>query len=263
MPSAATTPRRTCCTRRCAGAGDHVEQAGSFVARPAALRLHPLRRRHRRRDRRDRAAGQRRGARQRQRRRFETSKAEARGVGADRLLRREVRRHRARARGRPRSSCAAVRTSLPPATSGCSRWSARVDRLQPAAHRSDHWRRVRRSAAARRVRALAEARRTGRHHRRRGRPACSAGWTRSSRSRPSSSSSRSRLARQAAGSRRRPATGDRPPGRRARARDLRDLAIAIRQQPGVHRVVLMGATPSGGASLVAAVQPSGGSGLPT
>ena len=40
--------------------------------------------------------------------------------------------------------------------------------------------------------------------------------------------------------------------------DLRDLAVAVRQQPGVRRVVLMGATPTGGASLVAAVQPSEG-----
>jgi alanyl-tRNA synthetase len=40
--------------------------------------------------------------------------------------------------------------------------------------------------------------------------------------------------------------------------ELRDLAIAVRQQPGVRRVVLMGATPTGGASLVAAVQPSEG-----
>src|SRR5690606_38331484 len=36
--------------------------------------------------------------------------------------------------------------------------------------------------------------------------------------------------------------------------DLRDLAIAVRQQ-GVQRVVLMGETPTGGVSLVAAVQP--------
>jgi len=40
--------------------------------------------------------------------------------------------------------------------------------------------------------------------------------------------------------------------------ELRDLAIAVRQQPGVRRVVLMGATPTGGASIVAAVQPSEG-----
>ncbi len=32
--------------------------------------------------------------------------------------------------------------------------------------------------------------------------------------------------------------------------DLRDLAIAVRQQPGIRRVVLMGATPSGGVGLV-------------
>jgi alanyl-tRNA synthetase len=40
--------------------------------------------------------------------------------------------------------------------------------------------------------------------------------------------------------------------------DLRDLAIAVRQQPGIRRVVLLGETPSGGASLVAAVQTSEG-----
>ena len=40
--------------------------------------------------------------------------------------------------------------------------------------------------------------------------------------------------------------------------DLRDLAIAIRQQPGVDIVVLGGVSDSGGASLVAAVRPSPG-----
>jgi len=35
--------------------------------------------------------------------------------------------------------------------------------------------------------------------------------------------------------------------------DLRDLAIAVRQQPGVHTVVLGGVTDTGGVSLVAAV----------
>ncbi len=40
--------------------------------------------------------------------------------------------------------------------------------------------------------------------------------------------------------------------------DLRDLAIAVRQQPDVRRVVLMGETTSGGVSLVAAVQPDEG-----
>ena len=40
--------------------------------------------------------------------------------------------------------------------------------------------------------------------------------------------------------------------------DLRDLAIAIRQQPGVDIVVLGGVSDSGGASLVAAVRPSAG-----
>ncbi|MFP5488274.1 MAG: alanine--tRNA ligase-related protein, partial [Acidimicrobiia bacterium] len=40
--------------------------------------------------------------------------------------------------------------------------------------------------------------------------------------------------------------------------DLRELAIAVRQQTGVRRVVLLGETPSGGVSLVAAVQPDEG-----
>ena len=40
--------------------------------------------------------------------------------------------------------------------------------------------------------------------------------------------------------------------------DLRDLAIAVRQQPDIRRVVLMGETTSGGVSLVAAVDPAEG-----
>jgi alanyl-tRNA synthetase len=40
--------------------------------------------------------------------------------------------------------------------------------------------------------------------------------------------------------------------------DLRDLAIAVRQQPGIRRVVLMGVTSTGGVSLVAAVQSAEG-----
>jgi alanyl-tRNA synthetase len=40
--------------------------------------------------------------------------------------------------------------------------------------------------------------------------------------------------------------------------DLRDLAVAVRQQSGMRRIVLMGETPSGGVSLVAAVHPDEG-----
>jgi alanyl-tRNA synthetase len=40
--------------------------------------------------------------------------------------------------------------------------------------------------------------------------------------------------------------------------DLRDLAIAVRQQPGVHTVVLGGVTDSGGVALVAAVTEASG-----
>jgi alanyl-tRNA synthetase len=38
--------------------------------------------------------------------------------------------------------------------------------------------------------------------------------------------------------------------------DLRELALAVRQQPGISRVVLLGETPAGGVAIVAAVQPS-------
>jgi alanyl-tRNA synthetase len=40
--------------------------------------------------------------------------------------------------------------------------------------------------------------------------------------------------------------------------DLRDLALAVRQQPGVNAVVLVGATDTGGAALVAAVTAASG-----
>ncbi len=40
--------------------------------------------------------------------------------------------------------------------------------------------------------------------------------------------------------------------------DLRDLALAVRQQPGVRAVVLGGETDTGGAALVAAVTPDSG-----
>jgi len=40
--------------------------------------------------------------------------------------------------------------------------------------------------------------------------------------------------------------------------DMRSLALAVRNQPGVHTVVLAGLTPTGGVSLVAAVDPKSG-----
>jgi alanyl-tRNA synthetase len=40
--------------------------------------------------------------------------------------------------------------------------------------------------------------------------------------------------------------------------DLRELAIAVRDQPGIRRVVLIGVTPTGGVALVAAVDPAEG-----
>jgi alanyl-tRNA synthetase len=40
--------------------------------------------------------------------------------------------------------------------------------------------------------------------------------------------------------------------------ELRDLTLAVRQQPGIHAVVLGGVSPTGGVSLVAAVAPGSG-----
>jgi alanyl-tRNA synthetase len=40
--------------------------------------------------------------------------------------------------------------------------------------------------------------------------------------------------------------------------DLRELAIAVRQQPGIRLVILVGETTSGGVGLVAAVEPASG-----
>ncbi len=40
--------------------------------------------------------------------------------------------------------------------------------------------------------------------------------------------------------------------------DLRDLVVAVRQHGGIRRVVLIGATPTGGVALVAAVDPAEG-----
>ena len=40
--------------------------------------------------------------------------------------------------------------------------------------------------------------------------------------------------------------------------ELRELAVAVRQQPGMRIAVLIGVTPSGGVGLVAAVEPGGG-----
>ena len=40
--------------------------------------------------------------------------------------------------------------------------------------------------------------------------------------------------------------------------DLRELAIAVREQSDIRRVVLIGTTPTGGVALVAAVDPAEG-----
>ena len=114
------------------------------------------------------------------------------------------------------------------------------------------------AAPARRARAVRAGRSAGHHAGRGGRRrAPQAGRDQGARRTRSSSlrttAAAGRAAELAAG-------GDRRRGRRRASTasppgDLRDLAIAVRQQPGVSAVVLGGRSDTGGASLVAARRP--------
>ena len=181
-----------------------------------------------------------------------------------RLLRRQVRRHRAGARGRPAlaSSCAAARTCRPLGDIGPIKIvsaRARSARTCAASRPSPAPRPIDRLRHDEDV--LAEAASLAR------------------RASPTSWSTASAPARRDQGAARR-AQGAPPAGRR-RTRpsspqaavdgvvvagvdgldrdDLRELALAVREQPGIRAVVLGGAPEGGGAALVAAV--ATGSGL--
>ena len=209
-------------------------------------------------DRRDRDAGQRGDAAEHADTDLRDHQGRGRSARCDRLLRRQVRRHRARARGR------VVDRAVRWHPRACHRRHRHdqdrqriVDRLEPAPHRGRDRRGQRGAAATRR----AADRRCGPPGRQPGRgprsAACNAGSTRSRRS---TTRSRGCAAswRWAAppNSRRSPTTvcvvtqvDGLAPG------DLRDLAIAVRQQPGMRLVVIIGETTTGGVALVAAVTP--------
>ena len=172
---------------------------------------------------------------------FETTKDEADGARRHRLLRRQVRRHRPRARGRAaRSSCAAARTCAPPATSALIKIVSEASiGSQPAPHRGRHRREHACALLQRDEKLVADAARlvgsaTDELLGRRAAPARRDQGAAATRSRRCAASS--------------PAAGP-PSSPRRRSNgvvvtrvdgispgDLRDLAIAVRQQPGVaHR----------------------------
>ena len=235
-------------------------QAGRLArrARPAALRLLALRAGHARADRADRAPGQRRDAGQHRRAGVRDDQGRGRGDGRHRLLRRQVRRHRARPRGRlvgravrrhPRAGHRRHRHDQ-----GRQRG---LDRLQPAAHRGRHRRGQRGPPAARR----AGARRRGAGSSARPPDDLVGGVQRKLDELRALADEvkvlRAKLATGRAGELAATAADGAvvqrvdglAPG------DLRDLAIAVRNEPGVDVVVLAGETPTGGVSLVAAVRP--------
>ena len=254
-PSAATTPAPTCCTGRCARCSASTSsRPGSLVgARPAALRLQPLRARspptqiaeiERPRQRRDRSPTRRCAH-------YETTKDEAEALGAIAFFGDKygdiVRVLEA---GATRSSCAAAPT--------CTRHRRHrpdqdrqrgLDRLEPAPHRGRHRRgqRARCCSATRRwsptrrgcvgVAGRRPARRRAATPRRdQGAPRRDQGAARPAAPRAAPPSSRPS-----------PTTAwSSPRSTASTPGDLRDLAIAVRQQPGIRAVVLGGETDTGG-----------------
>ena len=120
-----TTPRRTCCTRRCARCSATTSRQAGSAVRPgqAALRLHaPAGADAGGARARSSGASTRRSSRTCPVRTFVTPIDEARQARRDDALRREVRRRRARGRDRrrTRASSAAARTCARPRRSGRS-----------------------------------------------------------------------------------------------------------------------------------------------
>ena len=263
-PSAATTPAPTSSTGRCARcSATHVKQQGSLVgARPAALRLQPLRAGHApSRSRAIEDLANREILANAPVRHYETTKDEARELGAiaffgdkygdivrvleaGRALDRAVRRHPRRAARRHRPGEDRVRGLDRRRTCAASRPSPALGPIERLRQRGGSW-----SPGPPRPLGV-----PGR---------------RAARGPPRSASELKAPARrgQGAAGARPPAAG--PPTSAAGAVDgvvvarvdglgrdeLRDLAVAVRDQPGVRAVVLGGAPEGGGVALVAAVTP--------
>ena len=241
-----------------------ARQAAGLAGRPRAppLRLRPGRRAHAGADPGDRGPRQPEILAQRAGAPLRDHQGRGRRARGHRLLRRQVRRHRARARGRVRTppSCAAAPTCGPSATSARSRSSRRSrsaptsagSRPSPAPGPS--------SGSARPSDALAAAA-----------EALNVSVSEVVDGARKRAEEIKALRKELDDAKRRLATGG-AADLAAQAVDgvvvarvdglpregLRDLAVAVRDQPGIRAVVLGGAPDGGGAALVAAVAPDAG-----
>ena len=241
--------------------GDHVKQQGSLVgARPAALRLQPLRGGHPRGDRAGRGPRQRRRPGQRRRPALRDHQGRRRAARRHRLLRREVRRRRPGARGRPPLDRAVRRH--PRAAAG--RHRAGQDRLRGSI--GSNLRRIEAvtgigpSASAATRPASPPRRRPRRGHRRAGRGRRAPGRRAQGPRRGSASSSaRPRRAGPASWRPRRSTASSWPASTASTATTCATWPWPCATSPACRAVVLGGAPEGGGVALVAAVAPRRGS----